>query len=117
MISQLCEYISHLYSLLLFTYSPQVIYDTGSSYLWVFGLECTHECGPERYDHTSSSSYIEDGTPFQMEYGIGSASGYAAVDDVALGDVIVKHQVFGVAVRVTGNHGITSGIQGKIGTI
>ena len=100
--------------MLLFILTLQVVYDTGSSSLWVSGVNCvSDDCGPKRYNSDDSSSYTEDGKDFNIEYGLGSVSGYSAVDNVGLGDVIVKQQLFGVGVKVAHNSHATSGIQGE----
>ena len=92
--------------------NSQVVYDTGSSDLWVSGQDCTSDgCGPKRYNSMDSSSYTADGRSFEIQYGLGSASGYYAIDNVGLGDVIVEQQRFGVAVEVAEAN--TNGIQGE----
>jgi hypothetical protein len=65
----------------------QVIFDTGSSNLWVPQINCIH-CGntffgtkKSKFNHNISSSYIEDGTDFEIMYGSGSVSGYFSKDD------------------------------------
>lgn len=74
--------------------SFQVIFDTGSSNLWVPKVGCTH-CGlpfiakKHKYDHAKSSAYAEDGKDFEIMYGSGSVSGYFSVDDVTLADDLV----------------------------
>jgi len=77
--------------------SFQVIFDTGSSNLWVPKIGCTH-CGnpffgkKSKYDHDTSTSYKEDGGEFNIMYGSGSVSGFFSVDDVLLADDIVVSQ-------------------------
>jgi len=80
--------------------SFQVIFDTGSSNLWVPKVGCTH-CGnpffgkKNKYDHDSSESYVEDNAEFNIMYGSGSVSGFFSVDDVVLADdIAVKGQRF-----------------------
>jgi hypothetical protein len=74
--------------------SFQVIFDTGSSNLWVPKVGCTH-CGipflakKSKYDHDTSTTYAEDGADFEIMYGSGSVSGYFSADDVTLADDIV----------------------------
>lgn len=71
--------------------SFQVIFDTGSSNLWVPKVGCTH-CGnplfgrKNKYDHDKSISYAEDNADFEIMYGSGSVKGFWSFDDVALGD-------------------------------
>ena len=72
----------------------QVIFDTGSSNLWVPKVHCTH-CGysflqkKSKYDHDASTSYQEDGGDFNIMYGSGSVSGFFSADQVTLADDIV----------------------------
>ncbi len=74
--------------------SFQVIFDTGSSNLWVPKVGCTH-CGipfiskKSKYDHSKSSSYTQDGKNFDIMYGSGSVSGFFSEDDVTLADDLV----------------------------
>lgn len=67
--------------------SFEVIFDTGSSNLWVPKVGCTH-CGnpffgtpKSKYDHLQSTSYQPDGKEFEIMYGSGSVSGYFSSDD------------------------------------
>jgi Eukaryotic aspartyl protease len=80
--------------------SFQVIFDTGSSNLWIPKIGCKH-CGnplfgrKSKYDHTKSSSYQADNGDFEIMYGSGSVSGYFSVDNVTLADdIIVSAQRF-----------------------
>lgn len=74
--------------------SFEVIYDTGSSNLWVPRVGCTH-CGlpfvshKSKYDDTQSSSYEEVGDDFEIMYGSGSVKGFFSKDSVTLADDIV----------------------------
>mmetsp|Transcript_33110 Transcript_33110/g.47005 ORF Transcript_33110/g.47005 Transcript_33110/m.47005 type:complete len:376 (+) Transcript_33110:427-1554(+) len=71
--------------------SFQVIFDTGSSNLWVPKVGCKH-CGnpffgrKHKYDHQTSTSYQQDGADFAITYGSGSVSGYWSSDTVTLAD-------------------------------
>jgi len=73
-----------------------VIFDTGSSNLWVPSKACSIlKCGLKpKYDHTKSTSYEADGKPFHIQYGSGSADGVFSRDDVTLGESIVKNVTF-----------------------
>ena len=69
----------------------EVIYDTGSSNLWVpnkkFG---THKV----YDHTASSTYVSNGTVFDIRYGSGPVSGVTViVNVVAVAKTVVSLNV------------------------
>jgi Eukaryotic aspartyl protease len=81
--------------------SFEVIFDTGSSNLWVPKVGCTH-CGnplfgkKSKYDHSASDSYKTDGADFEIMYGSGSVSGYFSQDSVVLADdITVTGQRFG----------------------
>lgn len=62
----------------------QVIYDTGSSNLWVPEKGCVHcgykiiHGGKNKYDKDASESFVEDGTEFSIQYGSGAVSGVFA---------------------------------------
>lgn len=78
----------------------QVIFDTGSSNLWVPKINCVH-CGnpffgkKSKYDHDKSTSYTKDGTEFNIMYGSGSVNGYFSSDSITLADdLIIKDQSF-----------------------
>lgn len=74
--------------------SFEVIFDTGSSNLWIPKVGCTH-CGnpffgkKHKYDHGKSSSYQEDNADFNIVYGSGAVSGFFSVDDVTVADDLV----------------------------
>lgn len=83
-----------------------VIWDTGSSDLWVPRKGCQN-CGyclpftentsvcKDKYDSTQSTDYEEDGSDFAIQYGSGSVTGFFSKDTVTLAqDIAVKHQKF-----------------------
>lgn len=77
-----------------------VIYDTGSSNLWVPETGCVH-CGyrfinkKNKYDKDTSSTFVEDGSAFSIQYGSGAVSGVYEVETVTLAeDIIVTGQKF-----------------------
>jgi len=79
----------------------QVIYDTGSSNLWVPEVGCVHcgykwiHGGKNKYDSDASHTFVEDGSDFSIQYGSGAVSGVFAEDSVILADDIeVKNQKF-----------------------
>jgi len=73
----------------------QVIFDTGSSNLWVPSSKCVFSCGLHpRYDESKSPSYVANGTKFAIQYGSGPVSGFLSYDNVNLGGLIVQKQEF-----------------------
>jgi len=69
----------------------QVIFDTGSSNLWVPSIKCTTQsCRVhKRYDSSLSSTYKVNGSRFDIAYGSGNVSGFVSNDVVGLADISV----------------------------
>ncbi|KAL2341307.1 hypothetical protein Fmac_009247 [Flemingia macrophylla] len=95
-----------------------VIFDTGSSNMWVpssrciFSLAClTHV----RYRSSQSNTYRPNGTSASIEYGSGSISGFFSYDEVKVGDVVVKNQEFIEATREPGATFVTAKFDGLLG--
>jgi len=82
----------------------KVIFDTGSSNLWVPSSKCTQiSCKlHHRYNAEKSSTYKANGTTFEIEYGSGNISGYVSNDVVGLADVTVKNQDFAEVTHESG---------------
>mmetsp|Transcript_26294 Transcript_26294/g.85085 ORF Transcript_26294/g.85085 Transcript_26294/m.85085 type:complete len:396 (-) Transcript_26294:492-1679(-) len=81
--------------------SVDVVFDTGSSNLWVPNKKpafSTHDI----YDHAKSSSYVANGTEFPIEYGSGPVGGVYSRDDVAVGDIILENYLFAEVDDVSG---------------
>jgi phytepsin len=96
-----------------------VLFDTGSSNLWVPSTDCPLwdiSCDLHtKYDHKKSKTYIPNGQDFEIQYGSGAVSGYLSSDDLVIGGLIVKNQTFA---EVTGEPGIAfiaAGFDGVLG--
>jgi hypothetical protein len=83
----------------------EVIFDTGSSDLWVTSTKCMSVlCAPkDKYDSTKSKTYAANGTVFSIEYGSGPVSGFISSDTLHLSpDLVTVGQELGEVVNVTG---------------
>lgn len=79
-----------------------VIFDTGSSNLWVPSAKCYFSLAcyfHSRYKSSKSTTYTSIGKSCEINYGSGSISGFFSQDNVQVGDVVVKDQVFIEATR------------------
>ncbi|XP_028108746.1 aspartic proteinase A1-like [Camellia sinensis] len=74
-----------------------VIFDTGSSNLWVPSSKCIFSIAcllHPKYKHTKSKSYHKIGKSCAIHYGSGSVKGFLSQDNVGVGDLVVNDQVF-----------------------
>ncbi|XP_030956954.1 aspartic proteinase-like isoform X1 [Quercus lobata] len=79
-----------------------VIFDTGSSNLWVPSSKCFFSIAcyfHSKYKSTKSTSYSKIGKSCEINYGSGSISGFFSQDSVEVGNLPVKNQIFIEATR------------------
>jgi len=63
----------------------KILFDTGSSNLWVPGASCNN-CGfHTKYNHNQSSTYQANGKEFAIRYGSGQLKGFLSSDIVTIG--------------------------------
>ncbi|KAK3724485.1 aspartic proteinase precursor [Vermiconidia calcicola] len=82
----------------------KVVLDTGSSNLWVPSQDCgSIACYlHSKYDHSGSNTYKKNGSEFAIRYGSGSLEGYISQDQVTIGDLMIKDQLFAEATSEPG---------------
>lgn len=71
-----------------------VIYDTGSSNLWVPNKKPSIFSSHSIYKSSDSSTYVANGSTFSIEYGSGPVSGIYSRDTMTIGDFSAPNYLF-----------------------
>lgn len=95
----------------------QVIFDTGSSNLWVASKHCHSEACKRHhgFDYSASSSFQEVGYDIQVRFGTGLVKGIISQDTFSLGPLKVQNQRFAEILEEIGSvfdHARFTGILG-----
>jgi len=82
----------------------QVVFDTGSSNLWVPSTHCNAlAClADHRFNSQRSQTFKANGTAFHIQYGSGSLDGIIGEDTVSIGGLEIKGQGFAEATALPG---------------
>ncbi|NWY76971.1 CATE protein, partial [Erithacus rubecula] len=94
-----------------------VVFDTGSSNLWVPSVYCVSKaCAAHtRFQPTQSSTYQVIGTPFSIQYGTGSLTGIIGSDQVAVQGLTVSNQQFAESISEPGKAFLDAEFDGILG--
>ncbi|EAR96068.1 eukaryotic aspartyl protease (macronuclear) [Tetrahymena thermophila SB210] len=96
-----------------------VIFDTGSSNLWVPSSECgllSVACQlHKKYNAKKSKTYQKNGTEFSIKYGSGSVAGHWSEDTVSLAGLEATGVLFGEATTLNGVSFLASKFDGILG--
>jgi cathepsin D len=95
-----------------------VVFDTGSSNLWVPSKECRLSVAcllHHTFDSAKSTSYKENGTKFNITYGSGAVIGFLGNDNVDVAGLTVKNTLFGQITRLEGISFIAAKFDGILG--
>ncbi|XP_016071374.1 PREDICTED: cathepsin E [Miniopterus natalensis] len=94
-----------------------VIFDTGSSNLWVPSVYCTSPaCKTHpRFSPSQSNTYSAAGSHFFIQYGTGSLSGVIGADQVSVEGLTVVGQQFGESVTEPGQTFVNAEFDGILG--
>mmetsp|Transcript_12503 Transcript_12503/g.22713 ORF Transcript_12503/g.22713 Transcript_12503/m.22713 type:complete len:502 (+) Transcript_12503:37-1542(+) len=94
-----------------------VIFDTGSSNLWITSTECESEAcmAHHRFNKGGSSTFSSVGVDMNVKFGTGSIEGYLAQDNFKLGPLDVPKQTFGEITNEVGQVFLTGRFDGILG--
>lgn len=97
----------------------QVLFDTGSSNLWVPSSKCPWyvlSCDLHAaYDHEKSTTYKANGTAWSIQYGSGAASGFVSQDDMTIAGATIKGQQFAEVTAEPGIAFLAASFDGVLG--
>ncbi|XP_058859935.1 pepsin A-like [Acipenser ruthenus] len=85
--------------------SFKVIFDTGSSNLWVPSVYCnSYACtNHKKYDPSASSTYHATNQYISIQYGTGSMTGFLAYDTVNVAGISDPNQIFALSTTEPGS--------------
>ncbi|XP_066559106.1 gastricsin-like [Amia ocellicauda] len=97
--------------------SFQVLFDTGSSNLWVASVYCSSQACTNHptFDPRQSSTYSSNGQTFSLQYGTGSLTGVFGYDTVYLQGITITNQEVGLSTNEPGTNFVYAQFDGILG--
>ncbi|XP_008060778.1 gastricsin [Carlito syrichta] len=94
-----------------------VLFDTGSSNLWVPSIYCQSQActSHSRFNPTQSSTYSTNGQTFSLQYGSGSLTGLFGYDTLTVQSIQVPNQEFGLSETEPGTNFVYAQFDGIMG--
>ncbi|EDW80651.1 uncharacterized protein Dwil_GK11643 [Drosophila willistoni] len=94
-----------------------VLPDTGSSNIWVPGLNCKSKAckNHKRFKPAKSSTFVKNGKAFSITYGSGSVSGRLGQDTVRVAGLAVANQTFAMTTKEPGSTFVSADFDGILG--
>ncbi|CAI9559194.1 unnamed protein product [Staurois parvus] len=94
-----------------------VLFDTGSSNLWVASTYCQSEACQNHplFNPSQSSTYTSNNQQFSMQYGSGSLTGVFGYDTVTVQSLTITNQELGLSVNEPGTDFVYAGFEGIFG--
>ncbi|KAJ8779973.1 hypothetical protein J1605_012009 [Eschrichtius robustus] len=94
-----------------------VLFDTGSSNLWVPSVYCQSQActSHTRFNPSLSSTYSSNGQTFSLQYGSGSLTGFFGYDTLTVQGIQVPNQEFGLSENEPGTNFLYAKFDGIMG--
>ncbi|XP_016078809.1 PREDICTED: chymosin-like [Miniopterus natalensis] len=94
-----------------------VVFDTGSSDLWVPSVYCKSDACKNHhlFDPAKSSTFQDLGEPLSIQYGTGSMEGVLGYDTVIVSNIVDRHQTVGLSTKEPGDVFTYSQFDGILG--